>query len=209
MTFNSDQNLAPQPPVGQILIYEDGGLNLQVRLDGQTVWLTQRLMADLYQVSVPTINEHLANIYNEGELNAEATIRKFRIVQTEGARQVQRNLDHYSLEAILAVGMRVRSARGTVFRQWAIARLGELLVKGFTMDDERLKAGRTLGDDYFEELLARNFIETVDKVKQVEAESKLKSTRKKKAEESISPVWRAYQESKRERKEVYDRLAQS
>ncbi|MGI0492935.1 virulence RhuM family protein [Alkalinema pantanalense CENA528] len=155
MTSNADENLAAPPPAGQILIYQDGGLNLQVRLDGQTVWLTQRLMADLYQVSVPTVNEHLANIYSEGELSSEATIRKFRIVQTEGNRQVTRNLDHYSLEAILAVGMRVRSARGTAFRQWAIARLGELLVKGFTMDDERLKAGRTLGDDYFEELLAR------------------------------------------------------
>jgi len=155
MTSKADENLTAQPPAGQILIYEDGGLNLQVRLDGQTVWLTQRLIADLYQVSVPTVNEHLANIYSEGELSSEATIRKFRIVQTEGNRQVARNLDHYSLDVILAVGMRVRSVRGTVFRQWAIARLGELLVKGFTMDDERLKAGRTLGDDYFEELLAR------------------------------------------------------
>ena len=155
MSSNAEDSLTPQPPAGQILIYQDGGLNLQVRLDGQTVWLTQRLMADLYQVSVPTVNEHLANIYSEGELSAEATIRKFRIVQTEGNRQVTRNLDHYSLDAILAVGMRVRSARGTAFRQWAIVRLRELLVKGFTMDDERLKAGRTLGDDYFEELLAR------------------------------------------------------
>lgn len=103
MTFNSDENLAPQPPAGQILIYEDGGLDLQVRLDGQTVWLTQRLMADLYQVSVPTVNEHLTNIYSEGELSAEATIRKFRIVQTEGNRQVARNLDHYSLDVILVV----------------------------------------------------------------------------------------------------------
>lgn len=152
--MSNEANISPAP-TGQILIYQDGGLDLQVRLDGQTVWLTQRLMADLYQVSVPTANEHLTNIYSEGELSAEATIRKFRIVQTEGNRQVARNLDHYSLEAILAVGMRVRSLRGTVFRQWAIARLGELLVKGFTMDDERLKAGRTLGDDYFEELLAR------------------------------------------------------
>ena len=152
MSSNAEDSLTPQPPAGQILIYQDGGLNLQVRLDGQTVWLTQRLMADLYQVSVPTVNEHLANIYSEGELSAEATIRKFRIVQTEGNRQVTRNLDHYSLDAILAVGMRVRSLRGTAFRQWAIVRLRELLVKGFTMDDERLKAGRTLGDDYFEEL---------------------------------------------------------
>jgi hypothetical protein len=130
---------APSPG-GQILIYQDGGLNLQVRLDGQTVWLTQRLIAELFQVSVPTVNEHLANIYDEEELDAGATIRKFRIVQTEGQRQVTRLVDHYSLDAILAVGYRVRSAQGTAFRQWATARLGELLIKGFTLDDERGKA---------------------------------------------------------------------
>jgi hypothetical protein len=147
--------LVPTPPDGQILIYKDGGLNLQVRLDGQTVWLTQKLIAELFDVSVKTANEHLVNIYDEGELAAEATIRKFRIVQTEGSRQVSRLVDHYNLDAIVAVGLRVRSARGTTFRQWAIARLTELLTKGFTLDDERIKAGRTLGDDYFEELLAR------------------------------------------------------
>jgi hypothetical protein len=147
--------LEPLPPEGQILIYQDGGLNLQVRLDGQTVWLPQRLIADLFQVTVPTVNEHLKNIYEDGELDARATIRKYRIVQTEGARQVARLVDHYNLDAILAVGYRVRSARGTAFRQWATARLAELLVKGFTLDDERIKAGRTIGDDYFDELLAR------------------------------------------------------
>lgn len=142
---------------GEFILYqtEDGQTRIEVRLLHETIWLPQRLIADLFQVSVKTANEHLINIYNERELDPAATIRKFRIVQTEGNRQVARNLDHYSLDAILAVGMRVRSARGTAFRQWAIARLGELLVKGFTMDDERLKAGRTLGDDYFEELLAR------------------------------------------------------
>jgi hypothetical protein len=88
-------------------------------------------------------------------LDAGATIRKYRIVQAEGARQVARLVDHYNLDAILAVGYRVRSARGTAFRQWATARLAELLVKGFTLDDERIKAGRTIGDDYFDELLAR------------------------------------------------------
>lgn len=148
-------DLVPTPPDGQILIYKDGGLNLQVRLDGQTVWLTQKLIAELFDVSVKTANEHLVNIYDEGELAAEATIRKFRIVQTEGSRQVSRLVDHYNLDAIVAVGLRVRSARGTTFRQWAVARLTELLTKGFTLDDERIKAGRTLGDDYFEELLAR------------------------------------------------------
>lgn len=144
-----------EPPQGQVLIYQDGGLNLQVRLDGQTVWLPQRLIAELFQVSVKTANEHLVNIYNEGELDREATIRSFRIVQREGSRDVARQVDHYSLDAILAVGFRVRSARGTAFRQWATARLSELLVKGFTLDDERIKAGRTLGADYFDELLAR------------------------------------------------------
>lgn len=146
---------APVPPEGQLLIYQDGRQRIQVRIDGQTVWLTQRLMAELYQVSVKTVNEHLVNIYAEKELEPSATIRKFRIVQTEGTRQVSRVVDHYNLDAILAVGYRVRSARGTAFRQWATTRLSELLVKGFTLDDERLKAGRTLGDDYFEELLER------------------------------------------------------
>ncbi|WP_026368897.1 virulence RhuM family protein [Aminiphilus circumscriptus] len=143
------------PPEGQLLIYQDGSLRVQVRLDGETVWLTQRLMAELYQVSVKTINEHLLNIYEEGELEPEATVRKFRRVQTEGSRQVSRVVDHYNLEAILAVGYRVRSSRGAAFRQWATARLSELLVKGFTLDDDRLKEGRTLGDHYFEELLER------------------------------------------------------
>ena len=143
------------PPEGQLLIYHDGALNVQVRIDGQTVWLTQRGMAELYQVSVVSINEHLANIYKEAELNIGATIRNFRIVQTEGERQVSRIVEHYNLDAILAVGYRVRSARGTAFRQWATARLSELLVKGFTLDDERIKAGRTLGDEYFDELLER------------------------------------------------------
>ncbi len=148
-----DANLpAPQ---GQFLIYADGTSQLQVRLEGNTVWLTQKLIAELYGVTVPTVNEHLAGIYEEGELSAGATIRSFRIVQREGTRDVSRNVEHYSLDAILAVGYRVRSARGTAFRQWATARLSELLVKGFTMDDQRLKEGRTLGTNYFDELLAR------------------------------------------------------
>lgn len=149
-------NETSQPaPQGQFLIYADGASQLQVRLEGNTVWLTQKLIAELYGVTVPTVNEHLGGIYDEGELNAGATIRNFRIVQREGTRDVSRNVEHYSLDAILAVGYRVRSARGTAFRQWATARLAELLVKGFTMDDQRLKEGRTLGSDYFDELLAR------------------------------------------------------
>jgi hypothetical protein len=145
----------PAAPEGQLLIYNDGATRLQVRLEGSTVWLSQRLIADLFQVSVKTANEHLVNIYSEGELDPEATIRSFRIVQTEGSRQVIRAIDHYNLDAILAVGYRVRSSRGTAFRQWATTRLSELLVKGFTMDDERLKEGRSLSTDYFDELLER------------------------------------------------------
>jgi hypothetical protein len=140
---------------GQILIYQDAGLNLQVRLDGQTVWLTQQQMADLFQTSTQNITLHIGSIYEERELSLEATCKDYLQVRQEGERQVQRSLKHYNLEVILAVGYRVRSLRGTQFRQWATARLSELLVKGFTLDDERIKAGRTLGQDYFYELLAR------------------------------------------------------
>ena len=104
--------LPQDPPQGQLLIYQDGSLNLQVRLDGQTVWLPQRLIAELFQVSVKTANEHLVNIYSEGELGRESTIRSFRIVQRETSRDVARQVEHFSLDAILAVGYRVRSARG-------------------------------------------------------------------------------------------------
>ena len=144
-------------PGGEVILYqtEDLQTRVQVRLDGLTAWLTQAQMAALFQVTVPTINEHLQGIYAEGEL-PEATIRKFRIVRREGARQVARELEHYNLEAILAVGYRVRSPRGTAFRQWATARLKEYLVKGFTMDDERLKNPPGKGQaDYFDELLER------------------------------------------------------
>lgn len=140
---------------GQMLIYQDGGLNLQVRLDGETVWLTQAQIAELFQTTPQNITLHIAAIYEDGELGLEATCKDYLQVQTEGERQVRRSLKHYSLDMILAVGYRVRSQRGTQFRQWATARLSELLVKGFTLDDERIKAGRTLGQDYFDELLAR------------------------------------------------------
>jgi hypothetical protein len=147
----------PAVPGGEFLLYasEDGRVRLSVRVQDGTVWLPQRLIAELFQVSVPTVNGHLANIYDEGELDPGATIRKFRIVQTEGGREVSRLVDHYNLDAILAVGYRVRSVSGTQFRQWATAQLRELLVKGFVLDDERLKAGESRIGDYFEELLAR------------------------------------------------------
>lgn len=145
-----------EPPNGELLVYQGQGQNspVQVRLEGETVWLNQKLMAELYGVAIPTINEHIANIYDDEELQPETTIRKFRIVQTEGNRQVRRLIDHYNLEMIIAVGFRVRSKRGSQFRKWANERISEYLVKGFTMDDERLKGNAGIVD-YFDELLAR------------------------------------------------------
>jgi hypothetical protein len=145
-------------PQSSIVLYrtEDGGTRIECRFEDQTVWLSQALIAELFQKDVRTINEHLINIFDEGEVSREATIRKFRIVRQEGTRQVGRDIEHYSLPAILAVGYRVRSARGTQFRQWATARLGEYLIKGFTMDDERLKNPPGPGvPDHFDELLER------------------------------------------------------
>lgn len=141
------------PTDGELLIYPAGD-GIRVLMTGETVWLTQRQIAELYQVSIPTVNEHLGNAYAEGEIEPERTIRKFRMVQVEGGRSVRRLLDYHNLEAILAVGYRVRSARGTEFRQWATARLSEYLVKGFVLDDERLKGNRS-PVDFFDELLGR------------------------------------------------------
>jgi hypothetical protein len=142
----------------ELILYqtEDGRTRIECRFEGETLWLTQALIAELFQKDVRTINEHLVNIFDEGELSREATIRKLRMVRTEGKREVTRELEHYNLDAILAVGFRVRSQRGTQFRQWATARLSEYLVKGFTMDDERLKNPPGPGRrDYFDELLER------------------------------------------------------
>ena len=153
--MTDDKLPANQPPEGQFLLYqtEDGQTRIECRLQSETIWLTQKQLAELFQSSVPNINQHLKSIFEDGELRPEATIKKYLIVQIEGKREVSRQVDHYSLEAILAVGFRVRSKRGTQFRIWANQRLQEFVVKGFAMDDERLKAGG--GGQYFEELLAR------------------------------------------------------
>jgi hypothetical protein len=145
-------------PQSSIVLYrtEDGRTRIQCRFEDETIWLAQAQIAELFDKDVRTVNEHLVNVFEEGELDRTATIRKFRIVRIEGARTVEREIDHYRLEAILAVGYRVRSSRGTQFRQWATARLSEYLVKGFTMDDERLKNPPGPGvPDYFDELLER------------------------------------------------------
>jgi len=153
--MNNKNPPAEQPPEGEFLLYqiEDGQTRIECRFTGETIWLTQHAMAELFQTSKQNVSLHLQNIYEEGELQAEATVKKYLTVQTEGTRQVSRQVDHYNLDAILAVGYRVRSHRGTQFRIWATQRLREYLVKGFAMDDARLKAAG--GGKYFEELLAR------------------------------------------------------
>lgn len=145
---------SPARPGGEILLYqsEDGRTRLDVRFESDTVWLTQKQMAELFQTTPQNITLHVRNILSEGEWAEEATCKEFLQVQTEGGRTVRRKLRYHSLEMILAVGYRVRSHRGTQFRKWATQRLREYLVKGFVMDDERLKQG---DGGYFDELLAR------------------------------------------------------
>jgi hypothetical protein len=142
----------PENPGGQLLIYQDGATRLQVRLDGQTVWLTQAQLAELYQTTKQNVSLHLQNIFDDNELQPGSVVKDYLTTAADGKRY---RTNHYNLQAILAIGYRVRSPRGTAFRQWATSRLSELLVKGFTLDDERIKAGRTIGADYFDELLDR------------------------------------------------------
>lgn len=132
---------------------EDENISVDVRLEDETVWLTQKQMAVLFDKNVMTINEHIKNIYNEGELTENSTIRKFLIVQKEGNREVSRAVLCYNLDVIISVGYRVKSLRGTQFRIWATQRLKEYIVKGFTMDDDRLK--NLGGGGYWKELLQR------------------------------------------------------
>jgi hypothetical protein len=144
------------PEHGQLLVYsaEDGRLKIDVRLEGETAWLTQTQMAELFQTSIPNVSMHLRNIYAEGELQSGATIKEFLKVREEGNRQVSRSVDHYNLDAIISVGYRVKSAVATRFRIWATQKLREFIVKGFVLDDERLKNPHQ-PFDYFEELLRR------------------------------------------------------
>jgi len=144
-------------PSSEILFYqtEDGQSRIEVRLEDNTVWLSQRLMAELFQTTKQNISLHIQNIYAEGELVHEGTVKEYLTVQQEGARKVSRSLEYFNLDVIISVGYRVKSHRGTQFRRWATERLREYLVKGFTIDDERLKEGRNIGADYFDELLER------------------------------------------------------
>lgn len=140
-----------------ILIYqtEDGNTKIDVRLENEQVWMTQKAIAELFQTTPQNITLHVKNIYEEGELEEESTCKYYLQVQSEGSREVKRKAKHYNLEMILAIGYRVRSHRGTQFRKWATERLNEYLVKGFTIDDDRLKEMRNFGQDYFDELLER------------------------------------------------------
>jgi hypothetical protein len=129
-------------------------MRIDVRLEGETAWLAQALMAELFQTTIPNVSMHLRNVYAEGELQAAATVKEFLIVRQEGSRQVSRAVEHYNLDAIISVGYRVKSAVATRFRIWATQKLREFIVKGFVLDDERLK-NPDQPFDYFEELLRR------------------------------------------------------
>lgn len=134
---------------------ENGAVKIEIRFEDETFWLTQKKLAALFGVEVQTINYHLKEIFKSGELEEESTIRKIRIVQREGAREVSRMVDFYNLDAIIAVGYRVNSYQATQFRIWATNVLKEFLIKGFVLDDERLKQGKRFDKDYFDELLER------------------------------------------------------
>ncbi|WP_017730735.1 virulence RhuM family protein [Nafulsella turpanensis] len=151
--------MAPLPDnSNSFLLYTtpNGDVRVDVFLEDETIWLTQKSMGELFGVVKSTISEHLSNIYESGELEKEATVRKIRTVQLEGDREVKRNVEFYNLDAIISVGYRVNSAKATQFRIWATKVLKEYIIKGFTLDDQRLKQGQILfGKDYFKELLER------------------------------------------------------
>lgn len=145
------------PNDSKIILYvsDDGEIKVDVRFQEETVWLSQQLMADLFQTTKQNISLHIKNIYEEGELIPEATVKEFLTVQKEGDRKVKRTLDYYKLDMIISVGYRIKSTVATHFRQWATRNLREFIIKGFVLDDERLKGMKNIGRDYFDELLER------------------------------------------------------
>jgi hypothetical protein len=157
---DTNELLPEEPGKGEVLVYQtdDGRVKLDVRLEQETVWLTQQMIAELFQTTISNISMHIKNIYEEGELSPEATVQDFLTVRREGSRDVQRKLTFYNLDMIISVGYRVKSLIATRFRIWATQRLKEYIVKGFVMDDERLKNPPVAGSavpDYFDEMLAR------------------------------------------------------
>lgn len=149
--------LTPRDQTTEFLLYTapNGAVKVEVLLANETLWLTQKRMAELFGVGVPAVSKHLDNIYESGELQREATVSVLETVQQEGARQVTRKLEYFNLDAVISVGYRVNSAQATQFRIWATQLIKEYIIKGFAMDDERLKNGRYFGKDYFRELLER------------------------------------------------------
>ena len=146
-----------EPQEGQLILYRspEGTVRIEVLYESDTFWLNQKRIAELFGVEIHTINYHIKTIYESGELNPVATLRKIRRVQREGNRDVTRDIDFYNLDAIISVGYRVNSARATQFRIWATQTLREFVIKGFVLDDERLKLNQRFGKDYFDELLER------------------------------------------------------
>lgn len=149
--------MSDTPQHNDIIFYSTptGDVKIEVIFSEETFWLTQKRMAELFGVEVPAINKHLSNIYETGELDEKATISILETVQQEGTRMVKRNVEFYNLDAIIAVGYRVNSHQATQFRIWATKTLREFIIKGFVLDDERLKQGKRFGKDYFDELLER------------------------------------------------------
>jgi hypothetical protein len=145
------------PEEGELILYRtaDDAVHVEVLYESESFWLDQRRMAELFGVDVRTVSEHLRTVYDSGELNEGATLRKIRTVRTEGSREVARDIAFYNLDAIISVGYRVNSAQATQFRIWATGTLREFIIKGFVLDDERLKLNRRFGRDYFDELLDR------------------------------------------------------
>lgn len=157
---------------GEVIIFntEDGDVQVQVDTIKETVWMTQKGMAELFGVSVPAINQHVKNVYQEGELLEAATVKKNLIVQSEGSRKVQRNVDYYNLDMIIAVGYRVNSKRATAFRIWATKVLRDYLIKGFALDDNRFKKGQSL----------THFKELIDRIREIRLSEKVFSEYKEK-----------------------------
>lgn len=137
-----------------VFTQQTGDKSIEVRYEDETIWLSQRMMSELFDVDVRTINEHLQNLFSSNELDKISVIRNFRIVQTEGKRQVERNVDFYNLDAIISVGYRVNSVRATQFRQWATQVLKQFAIRGYVIDKKRLENGTFLGEDYYEHLLS-------------------------------------------------------
>ena len=153
--MKDNKTLTIRNSTAEFLIFETQAKqdSIEVRYEGDTLWLTQKMMAALFDVTNKTVSEHLINVFESGELDREATVRNFRIVQMEGTRQVTRSIDHYNLDAVISVGYRINSVRATQFRRWATQVLKQYAITGYVLDRKRMENGAFLGEDYFERLL--------------------------------------------------------